>query len=455
MPVAKTDISWIDEYILNVSEAIFVRETDNLLIKLPNQAFKLNMAGIRLLKRLLAGEKITEITKEYGGSESVRRDIHIFFMDLRRLLKSGIDDLYESPAVEKRPFELGFCRKPVLSEVAVTYRCNIKCRFCYAGCNCTANPAGDDYEMSRDEIFTVLDHIKEDAEVPSVSFTGGEATLRRDLPELVAHARSLEMRVNLITNGTAVTRELAAELVDEGLHSAQVSVEASTPEVHDNITQVKGSHQRSIAGLKHFINAGIHVHPHATICGLNRNDLANYPTMVRALGLDKFSMNIIIPTGSALMHENLVLTYTEIGVVLESIIAESEKQGIEFMWYSPTPMCMFNPIVHGLGNKGCSACDGLISVGSNGCVLPCASYDEPVGNILSQPFEEIWDSPQAAAFRDKFLAHDVCKRCDNFHICNGACPLYWRSMGFGELERIHNCNTGKLEITSGTVSTTP
>jgi radical SAM protein with 4Fe4S-binding SPASM domain len=128
--------------------------------------------------------------------------------------------------------------------------------------------------------------------------------------------------------------------------------------------------------------------------------------------------------------------YHEIGHYLEDILAASEREQVEFMWYSPVPMCLFNSIVHGLGNKGCSACDGLLSVGANGDVLPCASYDDSVGNLLAQDFSEIWRSEKATMYRQKQSAHDYCQNCEHFAICNGACPLYWRQVGFGELEKI-------------------
>ncbi|NIS63717.1 MAG: hypothetical protein GTO05_00960, partial [Gemmatimonadales bacterium] len=40
---------------------------------------------------------------------------------------------------------------------------------------------------------------------------------------------------------------------------------------------------------------------------------------------------------------------------------------------------------------------------------------------------------RAIQFRQKFLAHPQCRSCEHFQICNGACPLYWREMGFDEL----------------------
>ena len=170
---------------------------------------------------------------------------------------------------------------------------------------------------------------------------------------------------------------------------------------------------------------------------INKDNLEECQEMPRfvkeRLGRDKFSMNLVIPTGSAALNDRLVVRYIELGPHLERIVAESNRLDVEFMWYSPTPMCMFNPILHGLGNKGCSACDGLISVGANGDVIPCASYDEGVGSLLEKSATDVWKGQRATKFRDKFLAHPQCRTCENFHICNGACPLYWRQMGFGEL----------------------
>jgi radical SAM protein with 4Fe4S-binding SPASM domain len=96
---------------------------------------------------------------------------------------------------------------------------------------------------------------------------------------------------------------------------------------------------------------------------------------------------------------------------------------------------MFNSIIHGLGNKGCSACDGLISIAPNGDVLPCASFDDSVGSFLSEDFRALWQAAKTVRYRDKDFAHSKCKKCEYFGICNGACPLYWRHTGYDELLR--------------------
>jgi radical SAM protein with 4Fe4S-binding SPASM domain len=104
------------------------------------------------------------------------------------------------------------------------------------------------------------------------------------------------------------------------------------------------------------------------------------------------------------------------------------------MWYSPTPVCLFNPVAHGLGNKGCAACDGLLSVSPAGEVLPCSSWPEPVGSLLDEPFHAVWNTARGAWIRDKKSAPEGCDACEDFALCQGACPLYWRHFGFAELQ---------------------
>ncbi|NNG01876.1 MAG: radical SAM protein [Desulfobacteraceae bacterium] len=432
------DLSWVDEWIANVRDYIHVRAEDNVFIQRPNKAFHLNDQGIDIVKSLIDGKSIRDILVPYGPDPRIWRDTWQFLTDLRKLLKDGLQDTYESSAVEKIPCKLEFSRYPILSEVAVTYRCNARCLFCYAGCGCRSRPGDDQGEMSLSEIKTVLHRIYHQAKVPSVSFTGGEPTLRADLPEVIRYARSLGMRVNLITNGILSTAGLVKRLKTAGLHSAQVSIEGITAPTHERLTCVAGSFQKAIEAVQRYQDAGLTVHTNTTLTRLNLKEAERFPEFVKeTLQLDTFSMNLMIPEGSGAENKSLAVSYVELGPVIETLLAAANRQQVDFKWYSPIPMCMFNLIVHGLGNKGCAACDGLISVNPRGEILPCASFDDPTGSLLHEGFEKIWRSGKATAYRLKTMAHTICKSCEHFHICHGACALYWRNMGYEELIKHH------------------
>ncbi len=436
MPNEACNLDWVDPFIRRIRPHIHVRLTDRVLIRLPNQAFKLNKTGAHVLNHIIRGGSINDILKARAFDPDLPSQLQSFFTDLSRTLDSAICDAYRSPSLERVTFSLGYIELPVLSEVALTWRCNIKCRFCYASCTCTGESDEECglEELSTDAVKKTLDIIRRDAEVPSISFTGGEPALRGDLPELVAYAAgSLKMRVNLITNGTLISTKLAKKLKKAGLASAQVSIESPDPDTHDRIVGVKNAFQRSADGFQTLKNAGIPVHPHATLCRLNRSTLPDMARFAKSLGVDRFSLNMIIPAGRG-TADDLAIKYTEIEEIVLEIKAAAEETAVRFMWYSPTPMCLFNPISHQLGNKGCSACEGLLSVDPYGRVLPCSSWKDPVGSLIRDGFKTVWFGEKGQSLRDKRSAHPGCRDCEHFAVCHGACPLYFKVHGYGELE---------------------
>jgi radical SAM protein with 4Fe4S-binding SPASM domain len=453
------DLSWVDEFVRQVRPYLSVREADELLILLPNQAYKLNSTGLKLLGRMLNGEGLFAILGAHARDPAKRADVHHFFCDLRALVMGCLGEGQGRRAVETVPFQRPYNLLPVLSEVALTYRCNLSCLFCYASCSCRRADAGG--ELPTSSLQRILDVIRKDAQVPSTSFTGGEPMLRPDIVDLVAYAKSIGLRVNLITNGTLVDADAAHALRQAGLDSAQVSLEGVTPETHDVLTQVEGSFQATLAGVGHLRDVGLPVHTNTTLNRRNLGEATEFPRLARELGLKRLSMNLIIPCGSAASArapaglarrypprpdetgrgtselgapgEELWVRYSEVGDVVRAVRKAARGWGVEFLWYSPTPCCIFNPVAEGLGHKGCAACDGLLSVAPSGDVLPCSSLAEPVGNLLREPFVDIWRSERARYYQERGYAHEICRGCALFELCDGACPIYWRSMGYAEL----------------------
>ena len=275
-----------------------------------------------------------------------------------------------------------------------------------------------------------------------ISFTGGEPTVRTDLPKLVSRAVAEGLRVNLITYGTLMTEPLAAELKASGLASAQVSLEGPEEEIHDGLTGVPGSFRLTLRGLEALKKVGVPVHTNTTLNSRNVGSAARMPILAKSLGMTRLSMNLIIP--SAWLKENnpdLLLTYSVIGAHVLAIREAARKAQVRFLWYSPTPYCLFNPIAHRFGNKGCAACDGLLSIDPQGQIIPCSSFLESQGSLRNESFQNIWNSASAKRLREKAHAPEGCQDCDRFELCEGACPLYWNVMGSSEIVPVHECCT--------------
>jgi radical SAM protein with 4Fe4S-binding SPASM domain len=434
------DLRWVDELIESARPHLMVRPEDDLLILVPNTPIKLNPTALRILGAMVhEGVGIADVLAREGDGPRVRRELHAFFTDLAAWLRGSLGDGEGRRAVVREPFTVDFCRYPVLAEVALTYRCNLSCAFCYAGCAAAKLPHGWDEHRALDHegFCRVLEIIRRDAHCPSVSFTGGEPTLHSGLVHLVGHAKGLGLRVNLISNGQQLGDRLVRELGEAGLDSAQLSLEGPTAEMHDALVGRSGAFERLWSAVRRLGARGIRVHTNSTVTRKNLPVLEDIVELVARRGLDRLTMNLIIPCGDTDAAAPLRVSYREIGPYVLRARARAQALGVTLIWYSPLPLCIFNTVAEGLGNRGCAAADGLLHVNPAGDVLPCSSFShsESLGNLLARPFEQIWQSRNACLFRKKEMMPRGCEACPDAAVCQGACVLYWREMGVEELGR--------------------
>jgi radical SAM protein with 4Fe4S-binding SPASM domain len=462
------DLSWINEFYRGMKPHLFTREEDGVVILPPNRVYKANAAGITLLKHLEKKGRISGFPGLRDGERA--RQVNDFFSDLRDFCAGAAGNadngknLDALASVEKIPYSFSYTTLPILGEIAVTYRCNNSCLFCYAACTAgavcgAARTAGSGglknagraasvaNEMSLRRIKKIIRIFKSEARIPFFSFTGGEPLLRADLEAMISYAVKLGLRVNLITNATLVDASRARSLFKSGLRTAQVSLESNHPSLHDRLTKKPGSFEKTLAGIKNLKDAGISVQTNTTITALNAESASRMPAFLNGLGVGRFAMNLYIPMGGE-AEEALFFPYSKIGPVIEAVRSAARSEGMTFYWYSPVPHCIYNPIAKGLGNKSCAAMDGLLSVSPAGEVLPCSSYMEPMGNLLEESFRDIWFSKRAKFFKEKRYSPVQCAGCVGFSACQSACPIYWAHRGTEEIENPSVRRTSREEVSA-------
>ncbi len=424
-----------ESFVNSTREYIFIRPVDNLLILRPNRVHFLNPTATMLLHTLYNQETIdVNAVIEAGAArynvspERIEQDLHKLLQSLSALLKEDPSGML---AVKSTEFGTHKRKYPVLGEIALTYRCQNRCFFCYAS---SPERGRTVPEMSTAEVKRVIEKIAQQAQVPTLSFTGGEPTLRGDLPELVAYVREQGLRVNLITNGIkCADADFVAKLADAGLHSAQVSLESGDAAIHDEVVAHKGAWARTMQGVRNLKVANIHTHTNTTINHLNYESLPAMIDMLAEMEQPYLSMNMLIRTGGAVGTEDI--NYSNIGEIVLKLKEHAEEREMRFVWYSPVPLCLFNPAEYNLGAPSCSAADGLLSIAPDGQVLPCSSFETGIGNLLHEDFETIWQRRAARYWRDKEFMPPGCRDCDLADLCCGACPLYWDEQGtFAEIE---------------------
>ena len=277
------------------------------------------------------------------------------------------------------------------------WHCNQKCLHCYAA----GQTLGETPELTTDQWRELLEKLRR-ANIPQVTFTGGEPTLRPDLPELVEAAQWFVTRLN--TNGRLLTPVLCQKLYDASLDSVQVTLYSHDKDIHNALVGADGFDD-TVAGIRAAVAAGLSVSVNTPLCSLNT---AYDETLrfVHGLGVRYVTCSGLIPSGGAVGDESraTALTEQQLTDVLTKAVAVTEELEMELDFTSPG--WLKEETLRALGLTlvpSCGACLSNMAVAPDGGVIPCQSWlsSQPLGNILADDWDKIWQSERCAAIRAK------------------------------------------------------
>jgi len=169
----------------------------------------------------------------WGDAESYRR--------VMRFQNDGTG--VENPRTKRDkgcPYDCGLCNEhksqTVLGIVDVTNRCNLNCPICFAN----ANSTGRVYEPSREQIREMLQNLRDNRPIPAfaLQFSGGEPTVRDDLPELVKIAREVGFSYIMVdTNGIRVAEDIEylKKLKSSGMNSFYLQFDGLDDDIYEKI----------------------------------------------------------------------------------------------------------------------------------------------------------------------------------------------------------------------------
>ena len=277
------------------------------------------------------------------------------------------------------------------------WHCNQKCLHCYAA----GQPLSDTPELTTAQWKEILAKLRA-ANVPQVTFTGGEPTLRADLVELVDAAQWFVTRLN--TNGRLLTPELCRRLYDASLDSVQVTLYSHDPAIHNALVGAEGFDD-TVTGIKNAVAAGLSVSVNTPLCSLN-TDYAATVRLVHELGVRYVTCSGLIPSGSAEGAESQAtrLTEEQLTDVLRRAVTVAEELGMEMDFTSPG--WLKEETLRSMGLTlvpSCGACLSNMAIAPDGGVIPCQSWlsSQPLGNMLTDDWDKIWQSQRCAAIRAK------------------------------------------------------
>ena len=219
-------------------------------------------------------------------------------------------------------------------------------------------------ELSTQEWNKILDKAYQ-AGIPQVVFTGGEATLRDDLPTLIQHAEDLGMVSGLLSDGLRLADgDYLNQLLRTGLDHLMMVLEPDK--------------DQAWTALDNAMAADLFVAVHLTLSQENHDKL---PDLLQRLA----------------QKEVPAISLTTSDAALQDLLHKNRERvadlGMELVWNLPVPYSGNNPVA--LETQEEDGAEGAgkawLYVEPDGDVLPGQGINQVIGNLLNDPWEKIWN----------------------------------------------------------------
>ncbi len=345
-----------------------------------------------------------------------------------------------------------------------TLACNLSCRHCGSSAGkARAN------ELDTEEALALIDALA-NLGTREITFSGGEFIVRPDWRLLLARAKSRGVASLLVSNGLALTREVADELARQDVGSVSLSVDGSPP-AHDRLRPLHKLHALEFSGpcgaegpssheqLRHAVEnlraAGVTV---SAITQVSKNNLAELPAIEEFLvasGIDGWQIQMTNAMGrgarSAGEHAIQILEPAALPT-LYAHVRRVQREGrvrclaADCLGYFAPDEPLLRSVERPGDNfwQGCQAGMRVLGITSDGGIKGCLSMTDTFleGNLRERPLHEVWNDRSAFAYNRRFDEATLtggCSGCAFGKLCRAGCRSFAATAQDGDISRYDHC----------------
>jgi radical SAM protein with 4Fe4S-binding SPASM domain len=373
--------------------------------------------------------KLVDRYPDAGGRGVVSSQV----VDLLRYLAT-----YELIWWREVPLELVPVGPPPIVFWEITAACNLRCLHCVVGAGTKL-----DGELSTERCLELAQELAE-AGVQNVTFSGGEPLIHPDFRLLAERVHELGLMVQVSTNGTLVTPEIARWLRRIGAE-IQVSLDGSTPEIHDHMRPGRGAFDKTIAGIEALVAAGHDITIGTVVSTMNLGDIPSIVELAEGLGAARFRLVPFVPKGRGYDHMDIEISPFEMKQVTQYLHDLRGKTKIriaslEFEDMLNDKLCQ-DPLNLNRG-LGCSGAVAYATITPTGEVLPCHFFEGTrADSVAFAAFSEVWHHSRFLNYFRHLTVNDLhgaCRDCSWLMRCGGSC----RAVNFAKGDLLggnHHC----------------
>jgi len=374
--------------------------------------FSLSREAYTVLRYATGEHTDTEVKKMTGISPSPY---------VKYLLEQGVVEFSTNPIGEKRFFQAPYAGKNFLGRIMLhlTGRCNLKCKHCYI----VNRDWGD--ELTFEEVVNLLNQAAE-LNVASISITGGEPFVRKDLLAIVKEIDKREIKIEgIFTNATIISENFLKEAMRIQEFPFFVSINGSFTKAHDGFMGVEGSFDKTLKTIAILVNRGIKVFANTSLSVFVDNDqeIERFYELVKTLGIYRWRVSTPFLEGN--WRDNSL----KFGITIERELQIFLKL-LQFWLNDAKPFDLelghifryvageYSRMAYKESDYLCDYFRERIVILPNGEVGACPLLINPpylVGNIRERSLKEIWQDKRMRYFKDLRICDILVKKC---HSCS-------------------------------------
>ncbi|MBW6461781.1 MAG: radical SAM protein [DPANN group archaeon] len=306
-------------------------------------------------------------------------------------------------------------------DLIVGHTCNNRCIHCFME---NTREGLKTRKLPLDKTFSQLEKaINKYAEdgYKSITFTGGEATIRPDFLELAQCVKKNKMKVSIQSNGRTFADKKFSENI---MHikpdlSVTIPIHSTKEEVHDMITRISGSFRQTITGILNLVDVGCkNINIKTVINKYNYTDVVNIAKLAKDIGAKQYNLSAPQMNGNLLINwKDVAVNHTEIAPHIKKAIDYAVKLGLDIK-FGAIPFCFmkgYEKYNYDIQTSIITSIEADKSIRDNDNSKESILFDLEVGR------------------RTKF---NVCKQCKYFNVCMGVWKEYPDVFGISEFKPV-------------------
>ena len=332
---------------------------------------------------------------------SVSRTSYFSYSD--RVPKAVCEEVYQNESEVKFFEEWGHNYHLSRVHLEVSAPCNERCVHCYFP---------DNYRkglMPRGVFLRILEQCKE-CNVLSITISGGEPMLNPDLLFFIKECRENNFSINLLTNLTFLSDEMLQEFVKTPLLSVQTSLYSMNADVHDSITSVKGSFEKTKKAIETLYQHDIPMQINCPIMKQNKGTYQDVLNWAREMNIEADSDYMLFGCfDGSCKNLKCRLDLSE----LEPFIAKELDRGGD--------VGERNQRIGKSDYTICPVCISSLCVSHSGKVYPCEGWQShTLGDIKDFSLRQIWEESVEIKKLRSLTYYDFpkCRDCKDKEFCS-------------------------------------